>query len=566
MIKRINRQTVWFTFLLVFLGMIFAWRCFYSVGLYDEIGYLASLRRFLDGDRFLIDEWAPTMQLNTWIIYQLARFFPEILGESCVLYSRLIYIAYQAIITCLIYKLLYKEKCAWIVAMTYFASTPYNIPALCYNTMSIGSILLICVYITERDKWQKINYVLVGILLSLAVLSNPYVALLYIVYAFVCVEEHIRKKHNDGQFFSIQGLGFVTIGIIIVSVFFLLSLVGKGTLLDYKEGIISILNDEEHIGNHRIVLNILDAIWMIIRVWWRAAIPMGVIGLYTIFAPEKWKNRKVLLYLSVFFTAYGTIRFAYIYGSIAINMVLVPMSFFGVEAFFLAENSKKYRYALWLFIGYIFAICNYISTNTGVLSMSAMFIVPSLASILLILLCADEIISTDGKGKFAKLISDSLILLFFFIVVHLRITFSWFDESLEQLDARIERGPCKGMYTTDETIERYNQIIDGIDKCKISKDDRVLFLPIQPLPYLYSEGKVGSPYIIRFKTELDELDAYYDLVEKNRPTVVVITDCEDGDYTGENKEIVDRFIEKNYDFVQIDESTIALYAPDRKIK
>lgn len=564
--KKISRQTLCFIIMLFFLSVIFAWRCFYSVGLADEVGYLASLKRFLDGDRFLIDEWAPAVQLNNWIIYQLTRFSPDILGEGCVVYARLIYIVYQAIIACVIYKMLYKEKWAGVIALIYFATTPYNIPALCYNTMSIGSILLICVYVATRDKWRKINYVLVGILLSLAVLSNPYIALLYLTYVLICLEECVRKKEKNTGFFTKEGMCFVTVGIIMVSLLFLFSLVGKGTLLEYKTGIMNIMSDSEHAGDHMLIIKLFHAVWMIIRVWWRAAIPMGCIGLYTMFAPVKWKNKKTLLLLSVLFTAYGTIRFAYIYGSIAINMMLVPMSFFGIEAYLLAENKKKNRYGTWLIIGYLFAICNYLSTNTGVLSMSAMFIVPSLASILLISLAVDEIMPGSGNEKYLKIFPYGLVLLFFFIAVHLRMTFSWFDEPLDQLDTRIERGPCKGMYTTNETAQNYDQILESIDKCGITEDDRVLFLPIQPLPYLYSKGKVASPYVMRFKTSIEELTTYYDLVEENMPTMIVITNCENGSCLEEEKEIVERFRKKKYIVERIDDLTMAMYAPTRVSK
>lgn len=567
-----KREGIIFAFIMLTLSGIFIWRCQYGVNLNDELSYLSSLKRVLQGDRFFIDDWSPTTLLSTWIEFQLVRWLPIEFGEGCVLHARYLYIFLQAFITIILFSWLKGHKGRILMPCLYFISTPYNIPALSYNTMAIGFMLLGCVFVVTREKWRKIDFIFVGVLYSLTVLSNPYVAILYFCFLLfeitVYISAGIRKK-DIPEVLRFTSFSYITLGISICAGVFLLSIIMQG---DWQQSIYSlsyVLGDSEH-SDTGLFAKTIEAVWLIIRVWWRCTLPIGIIGIYTILSRKK-ENRKrdcVLLGITVFITLYATFRFAYIYGSISINLMIVPMAIMGAECFFLYKGNKKYMYGCWLFAGYLFAICNYVSSNTGVLSMSAMFIVPAIASVGLLTLVMDQLWQTKERRSTLFLCISVIPLICILFMIHQRIICTWYDMDYALLTERIERGPCKGMFTSEERKAEYDSILQIVDELDIKQEEKVLFLPVKPLYYLYSEGRVGAPYTIRIQWESGELIPYYEENTQHLPELVVadMTNQNDAGNEENMQYMVSYFIEAGYIRQQSTENVVVLqkYMQDNK--
>lgn len=526
-------------------------RALFSMPLDDELCYLASLKRYLQGDRFLLDDWHPPTQLNTWPIFQIVRWIPDF--EINVLQARIAYLCVHFVSGLIIWRLL-KDKAGilWMV-FVYLCFTPYNITALSYNTMSIASFFVLTAFCLSRRQWRRRDYLVSGALLCLSMFSNPYLFLVYPVYLAACVVMKCRKTGRGGLF-SCRGILWVTCGALIPGGLFLISLIGKGSFGEYCYNIKMILNDAEHKANP--LMKLLQSQWQVFRVYWRCSVPLIAAYAVTILKrkklDQKWKAG--LFCFSVVFTIYATLRFAFIYGSIANNLMMVPLFYLGVEIFLLTvcgtdettHRMKTYFFAL--AFGYLFAVCNFLGTNTEILSMSAMFVIPSgITTLMLCEFCNCQRASKSGKKiDMQRVLSYGMVAVFAFCVFYLRLFFTWFDEPVWKLDTKMTEGPCRGIYTTAETAQNYQDFLSAINLCGITSKDKVLFLPISALPLMASDGKIAAPYVTRFAVDSTELAAYYDSHPHKLPEKVIITDCENGEYFGDEADTADYFLEMGY--------------------
>lgn len=573
-----EKQQILFAAVVAVLFAVFAARALFSMPLDDELCYLAALKRYLQGDRFLLDDWHPPTQLSTWPIFQLVRWIPGF--QINVLQARIVYLCVHFASGMVIWRLLKDRKGILWMVFVYLCFTPYNITALSYNTMAIAVFFILIAFCLSRRQWRRRDYVLCGFLLCLSMFSNPYLFLVYPVYLAVCVVRRCRKREQEGLF-SCAGIVWVTCGALILGGAFLISLIGKGSFDEYLYNVRMILNDAERKANP--LVKLLKSQWQIFRVYWRCSVVLICAYAVTILKrktlDEKW--RKYLFGISVIFTVYAVLRFAFIYGSVANNLMMVPLFYLGVEIFLLtvcgntdcarreeagqqisapeseAVSSIKSEFAALAF-GYLFAVCNFLGTNTEILSMSAMFVIPS--GITVLMLCEYRgLISGEKTPHVQSILSYGAVAVFAFCVLWLRLFFTWFDAPLWELDTKMLQGPCRGIYTTAETADEYQELLSAIDLCGITSRDKVLFLPISALPLVYSEGEIAVPYVTRFAVDSSELIEYYESHSDKIPTKIIITDCENGGYFGEEEKTAEYFLARGYQVRIVTDQVVMLY-------
>ncbi len=542
------------------LFIVFWIRCSYGVALKsDEVAYLASLKKFLQGDAFFLQDWQPNVQLGNWFLYQIFRFVPDavtVFGN--LLFVRHIYVVFQLAVTIILYSMLRGQRGSVFAALCFFCAVPYNIFALSYNTISISFMTILLVYCYSRKRWKSYQLILCGLLLSVSVLSYPFVALVYIVYALACVINRIVKQKKDGLF-CIRSLGFVTVGCMILGVLFLLSLAGKGSVSDYITNFRYILSDTEHQSGEGIFVKLIGFFWSVIRIYWSTTIPVGICGIVTVFF-KRDGNRKWLFLATCVFALLGLVKFAYIYGSVYVNLMWVPVSVAGIESLLLLNDmERKKKYAVWLVGGLLFTLSVWLGTNTGILSTSAACVVPTTVSLLLIAECAEECMS--GKPK--SIVVWVMLCAQLFMAVHLRITYIWFDGAVTELRTKLEGGPCDGIMTTQEHAEEYRAYLDVLDACDLGREDTVLFLPIEGLAYLYVDSGSAAPYSGRFDFMADEVLRFYELHPEKNPNKIVILDGENGNIVNEQEKLLtDYFTEQGYSVQALTESCIMISAGD----
>lgn len=520
--------TYWIVFAIICVCLFVRCRYSLSASLSDEFSQPATVNRFLHGDVPILDNWTASTMFSGFVMSFFYWLFG--IGMMPVLTARYMYIVYQIVIAAAIFLLMPKRNVAVMAAsLVYLCSTPYNINRITYNTLSIGLFILFCVLfygIKEQDDKKmgnRLRIVISGIVFSQVVLAIPHNALLYFIYLAVVIVGALLGK-NDGkegikELFSIERLFLVAFGIVIAAVPFIVYFLVKGPVSGYFANLEYILSDAEY--SKSIVVKLFESQYRIARVYWRVWLPLVLLDVVSLVFLRRRSNAYRIIYsISNLVVIYGVIRFAFIYGSVSINLAVPPVFFLGLQAAILTHifdkdiSGTQCNYALvtWLIAGYIFYICEYLATDTEILSSSASLIVAAIPALLLDFECA------YSSKHIEPLITACVCIVCFFI---LRMTFVWGDAPLFELDTKIVEGTARGIYTTQESAAAYQRAEKIIKQADIEAEDQVLVLPMNPTYYYLIDAGCASPYIFRFEVSLDELDNYYNLHPEKLPTVVV---------------------------------------------
>lgn len=533
-----QEKKIWLLVFLISIILLFI-RCLYGIGIdfSDEFSQPATVKRFLHGDRLLIDDWQPATTLIGYLIYSVCFWAPK--SGVDIIYLRVVYVVFQVIVAMIFIRFAqFDRKAVKICALAYLFSTPYGIMSICYNTVAISAFVLFLVFLLRE--YTPIYRVCAGILLAISVLAIPHVVIVFIAYLMITT--CLWAGHKTYEPFCIRDLMLVGAGIGIVFIPFCLILVMNGSLAEYYINLGYIFGDVEH-SQYSIPVKLVRCHFQLLRVYWRSWGPLLIICMAGWMFRHKEKVKEYSYIFSCLVTIYATIRFAFIYGSISINLMVIPLFYWGVSTVFfvLVFEKNKSEFSLeiiWIVLGYLFAVCDYLATNTELLSMSSMFIVAAVGAIALN--C-----KYVYRNSFSLRLSSCITsVVFVFCLAILRMTFIWGDAPVSELEERLEIGVAKGIYTTYENAEKYYKVQEVISRADVGEQDNVLIVPINPLYYLSCEGAVASPYVFRFKTDISELVNYYATHVYKYPTKVVIFE------KSSNMDIVDYFIQNGYYFIE----------------
>jgi hypothetical protein len=181
--------------------------------------------------------------------------------DGIYLYIRYTYTVLKILIAVLIYFRLkkYSKTGAYVSMMVFYIYSRACVTTLSYNTISFGGVLVaLLLWMNDTDSIKtRIYWVLSGVALAVSVFGIPYNVIIYFVYviAVVVLEIYYRKAEKSGKHinntirvsYSFKALGFVTIGVVVCAVIFLIYLFCKITPSQLIESITYILNaNPEH--------------------------------------------------------------------------------------------------------------------------------------------------------------------------------------------------------------------------------------------------------------------------------------------------------------------------------
>ena len=562
---------------------VFLWRAQFGIDMGDEAAYLADLNRFLSGDRYLIDDWQPSLQLTVWILHRLFGWIPGI--SFSVFGLRVIYVIFQFAVATGIAFFLKDKRGGLGVALVYLCFTPYNIFSISYNTLAIAMMMLCICWLLGRTKWTAFELYLGGLFFGISLFGNPYFIIIWFLYALFTIVRIIvakrKKRIASTGLFSAKGVLWFTLGTATVGLLFLVSLIGKAEPNLYLYCIKQLFSDSEHLESGGMLTKLVGSQWIILRVYWRTILPTGIIVLYTIFSHTKYsktglsfKKHAVLAGLSFLVAIYTTIRFAFIYGSVACNLMIPPFMILGVELMLLLIPSERNciynekethflpKVGIGFLAGYLSAICNYLASDTEILSMSAFLILCAGCTVLLLfeyvhlfMKANDSIFSRSTLGM-----GTAAYTIFVLCVFVLRMTYIFCDGNTWNQTERIESGVLFGIYTTEANKDLYYRTQNTIEKAGVVKGEKVLCIPDQPISFLFVDGPCVAPYVTRFSMSLDELQTYYQCFPEKVPSKVIFTEW-NGNRKENDVDIYNYFVGQNYSVQLFDNGNVMLTCP-----
>ncbi len=541
--KLFPKEVLVFAGVILPLFLIFLWRQFYGFNKNDEIFYISTVYRFFQGDGMLTDEWnnVQLFAFVTYPLYHAARMFCHG-NEGIVLTFRVFYLVFQVLTAA--YCFFRMKRFGWIriiPALFYFVTTPYNINSLNYNTLAFGFVLLTLVTLSCTEKLRFYDFFLCGLFSAGAVLANPYAVLLFLIYGALCLGTaffYLRRWAKPPAELRLRNFIWMGMGAFLVLVVFLIFIFSRSSLREIMECMTYIVMDTER---QKSFLEKLAKYFIRIHRYYR--IQVYVTGCLLVMWAADRKKRippSVYLLLSAAVAIPHMIYYGFFWDMVGINYVLIPMSFPGLIAYLVSERKDHRLFFGWYVPGLFYTLLAHFATNTGILTVSASYMIPSAASLLLIWTAVRE----QGRILWITCLMGFLTAVQFTACVYQRVSFVWGDEGLPYLSRRLIEGPLRGIYTCEENEILYREVLLDMEELELTEKDRLFVTGIAPWMYLNTEAECAA-YSTWETLESDPLiPIYYELRPHKLPTVIY---CYESEASILETEFAERFLEIGYE-------------------
>lgn len=541
---RINKQNLLFTVLMIIAVSFSFWKCFYGFGGFDESFYLTVPHRLTMGDALLFDEWHLS-QLSGFLLMPIVWLYRMIVQsmDGILLTMRFVYVIVHAAVAVFAYLRLKKYGYISVFAtVLYFVYTPYNIMALSYNTMGMDLLVVAGVLMATYDKDKKLPFILSGLAFAAAVLCNPYLAVVYVIYA-VCVVAHIilakinrTKLVLDESIFSVKTFLWFTCGVVILAAVFCIFLISRAGLSDILESIPAMLTDPEHpqIPATKKIELFFTSIYNSHPNFCLAIISFAVMLVAMLFDRNRKNHRAFYLICSCCITVFSYMQFYPELTSRYYNGIMYPMIFVGLTSYILCENKPKKLFASIFMLGILYSMCMCFSSNQYFYVIAMATAVTNISSFIFLGVLLKEMKERNdevayGKGlRVACLVAASFTIV---LLATLQIKAKsehcfWESGGPKVLDTRIENGPAKGIYTNANNAMTYESIYSDLLYYDSLEPGNVLVLSEKTWCYLmlddYPYGTFSAWLSGENTTSLTRLQEFYSINPDKVPTYIYL--------------------------------------------
>ena len=543
-------------------GLLLLFRCFYSFSWSDESFYLTVAHRFWLGERIIADEWYTT-QLSTPLLLPFYTMFQWFTGgnEGVYLYFRLLYWLFSTFTAFFTYFTLKKynsSMASLACALLYFFYARANIGGLSYYNVTLTcvllSVLLIYVQISSK-KYVGWKLYVTGILLAIAVVNTPFLALPYFIMAGVLI---VNRKCRGYR----KELLEVIAGTATAAAFYLGYVLSRVSVDELMLNIPHILNEPEIQSTNPLLVIPL----IFLRIAWRYKWTIGLITISFFYVLLKKKKQmklsekelygaiviNFLAFLINTWLSWGLIGCINIAGMLFLTFLLV----------ILGKWKETDRGVLGVFgiAGLSVSTGFSFSSDTGLDAMTIGFVLIGMGAVLLAfrLHCFRKII---------RIATWIMVLQ----TMTLRLLSVYRDAPITELNTLIEEGPAKYLLTTEEHVRQYDDLRAAIDQY-VREDDVVFYSKWCFWSYLCTNNDYGVPSSWRMAFDSPRLEEYYELNPEKIPTCIFVLNPSYGNFESsliqgnekvdapnENKMegyLADYIEEQGYEKIELDCATI----------
>ncbi len=517
---------------------IYLSRIHFGIAAMDEIFYLNVPYRLLQGDSLIVDEWH-IAQLSSLVIYPLLGIYLAIFKstEGLLLSFRYIYLGIIIINAIFTYYFLQKrdKMLAIICSISFFLFTPYCIMALSYNTIGLIAVWQMTILSVTPLKNMTAKYISIGVLFAIAVLCNPYLFLLYGIYALTVFFFASRGKEHS--LFCISSLIRITIGGAVIAFILIGFLLSRATITEILTNLPYVVSDSTHEAK-----SLLDFARPILSFAYHYGPYTVSFSICFLLAWNKKRTRLMFFFMTVI--SLLTILFL-LTVPLGRNAIMLPLTPLGGVAFLFTKDKKWDLFLNVWCVAVFYALCLNATSNNGMYVVADACAISSCISLFFIKDYLSENLDSRSK-RYALLTGIILIQLFAegFIA-----TTSFFSEgNISSLNARIEQGPLKGIYTTSEKKASYDINYENVTQLNVSEGDYILyFLQYLSGYFITDQARFSAFSIIDTVNTLEDqlMIDYYELHPDRVPDVIYVDPstaerwtyekwqswCEENDYT-----------------------------------
>lgn len=510
--------------------LILLWRSFKGFCWTDESFYVSTADRFLRGGIPLVDEWYRT-QLSSIVMVPFLAAYKMIAGYSgVILYFRILYLLLSAFVAIVWYRILsarYPKYAALSAAVIIMFYSHLGNATFSYYMLSEQFMLLfiILVYDHARAK-KKGRLVAAGVFLALSVFCMPAFAALAVPAALLSIIILILASFRllpAGMAEAADAMHLKEIviytcaGIAAPAIVFGIYLFSHIDISYLTDVLPTALVDNEHSNTigyyirkpHRCLMEVFGS-------WTFASYALITLSFVLQKFLKKHPVKEIVIILdTVLFAVMSYISYGHTgYIQVCFFLFFIPLFFISEKKdnalFYLSVIPSVAVAVIYCFVSsdflYVMALGAALSAGAGICT------VCTLAS----------------ENRMPRLLSCALyvsVAATLFVTVLLRITNVYRDAPIQALTERIPSGVAKGLYTTPEHLDQYEQVYDVIEKHCTDPGKKVLFSKILPWGYIASQSGCGYPTTWRATAyNADQLDIYYKMDTTRAPDVIIVLD------------------------------------------
>ena len=564
-------------------GYLF-WAAAGGMGSIDESMYCSLVYRTLAGDRMLIDEWHVS-QLSSVLHLLPYWLFTAVTGstEGVILYLRYLFVAVDLIMYWYLYFRLRRYGVwALLSAALFCTCIPSAILMLNYYTMALhGLAVITCIFFFGPERKSVPVLLFAGLVLSCAVLAEPFLALLYFSWSLLVLLRALSLKKGKDllRIYAVVLDGrtwfLTTVGIALTAAVFFAFLFSRSPLCEILKELPELFTDYEYsiggkkMGNAVDFRKIFDALRFFgflpvvgfllsvpcalrrrakaperARLLLFIAVAVCFVGSYAV-AVYLILTRRVLMWIR--FVVPPIIFFYYFQG--------LPALFFGLDCFLLCDRKDRRIFGFWI-VGAAASFFTDLSSELmlgtcAAVTFPAMLI--SLKTLLSELRKPSAAPSGAARRASASAVAACCLCAFlvwqsiglytygFYHVVEDISADTAIDGNGEDLRFRrsgsasflgsaargdcvvLRRGPMKGIRTTARIAGIYNDILTDLDEIKARTKGPVYVAGLFCYFYLYMDLPIGtySAWYVEEDSEVRQT-RYWELHPERRPSVVYV--------------------------------------------
>lgn len=560
---REQHRVFWFFLAgMLLIGIVSVYKAFFGFGGYDESFYLAVGDRLSKGDALFRDEWNLSQMIAVFVAPFLVV-YKKLAGSyaGVVLYSRILYVVLHSL-TCILAfnKLRGYGFMAVAGILSLFLFTPFNIMAICYNTMTLD-FLVVSTLLLATSGNRKTGVFVSGVFFAFAVWCCPYLALGYAIYLVAVIAGQVAGRTKKQPILPLFGTGtfvWFTLGAACVASLLAIFVLNGTSAGDLLREIPLMLEDPEHAP---------QGIWDKTALYFTGIynsrkffkIPLAAFGTVMLaMALDRGRSKRKALYLSAAGATTLLAYFAYLPGvtSMTYNHIMYPMLFMGIASYCLLADKPRELFSTTFMGGIVYGFCVSLGSNQSFYVISSATAVANVASFVFLGKLADEIKNRPEEPvcglRFRRLslvLAKAVVAMLFALQLVSKLAYCFWDRPLPLLDTAIEQGPGAGIFTTKDNAGTYRTLQADISSYNSLPAARILILSDKPYLYLmldnFGYGTL-SPWLGGGETEiaLDRLELYYRVHPENVPAYVYIPKASNWDFDS----VLPRFEKMGYAF------------------
>lgn len=477
--------------MITFIVLILVYRrLYYGVDFTDESFYVALPYRFVLGDKPFIDELS-IVQMSSFLTYPFVNFYIWVMGNSdgLMLFMRNVYLWFNIFVASVVFMAIRKIlrwREALIISLIVIVFVPFNIPNLNYNTLGMGFLtagLFSALWVLLNDK-NHYHLLFSSLFFVFAIISYPTLILPVITFILSTL---LLYPHSRKIIFTILSIGLL----LPMLIFIILLFVGYG--------VGNIMNSINYSSSLGVQGGGFDKIIKISKSLLLDPFHVSLIPVYlTIYWQRNRIGIKYIIFTVMLFLAIPIVYYFYgdNYAEVTVSMRYISFcSFFAPILYLYTKNNeiaKQFFYVVWL-PSFIAGIVVAWTSGNGYVSAAIGLLPGSIITFVLLAVLLKERMFIDRINiiRFIPPLLAVAILLFF------QYSSVYRDDKISDLRVKIENGPYKELYTSEEKNNYIKNMQDDIDKY-LQLNDKILFYDNFPAGYLFNNTRAATNTVWTF--------------------------------------------------------------------